>query len=317
MRLSRSYMEARVLLTAAELDLFTILARASHTAEALASSHSWDLRPLARVLDALVAMELLEKREGVYQCAPAIAARLSADSPVSLLASVQHAADLWERWSGLTARVTRGAPRPAAEVGYTRAFIGAMHVTARPQAARLVAAVNPVAERRLLDVGGGSGTYTLAFLEATPAMRATLVDLPQVMPLARERVAQAGCLDRVELVPGDYLTDPLPGGHDLAWLSAVIHSNSADENLALFRNVWAALVPGGRVVIRDHVMSEDRTAPRAGALFAINMLVATDAGGTYTFREIAAGLAAAGFRDARLIQPGAAMDALVEARKPA
>ena len=97
----------------------------------------------------------------------------------------------------------------------------------------------------------------------------------------------------------------------------MIHSNSADENLALFRNVWAALVPGGRVVIRDHVMSEDRTAPRAGALFAINMLVATDAGGTYTFREIAAGLAAAGFRDARLIQPGAAMDALVEARKPA
>jgi SAM-dependent methyltransferase len=148
-------------------------------------------------------------------------------------------------------------------------------------------------------------------------MHATLFDLADVIALARERLSAAGYLDRVTLVTGDYLTDPLPGSHDLAWLSAVIHSNGAEETLALFRKVHGALAPGGRIVVRDHVMSDDRTAPRAGALFNINMLVATSAGRTYTYGEIAEALGAAGFRGVRLIQGGETMDALVEARKPA
>jgi predicted methyltransferase len=117
-------------------------------------------------------------------------------------------------------------------------------------------------------------------------------------------------------VPGDYLADPLPGGQDLAWLSAVIHSNGPEENLALYRRVFAALVPGGRIVIRDHVMNEDHTAPRAGTLFAINMLSATSRGRTYSYREIAGALAEANFTGVRLLQGGESMDALVEARKP-
>ena len=315
--LSRAFMESRVLLTAAELDLFTELARAPRGADALARARGWQLRPLAAVLDALAAMQLLDKREGVYRCRPETAAELSADSPISQLASVQHAANLWTRWSTLTAQVTGDEARPSGDSARTRAFINAMHAIARPLAPRLVAAIRPGAARRLLDVGGASGTYTLAFLDAVPGLQATLFDLPDVIPFARERLAAAGRLDRVTLVAGDYLADPLPGGHDLAWLSAVIHSNGPEQNLALYRKVWGALAPGGRIVIRDHVMSEDRTAPRAGALFAINMLTATGAGRTYTYREIADALGEAGFRDVRLLQPGEAMDALVEAGKPA
>ncbi len=315
--LSRAFMESRILLSAAELDLFTELSRQPRDAAALAATRGWQLRPLAALLDALAAMRLLDKSDGVYRCPPEIAADLSADSPASVLASVQHAAGLWNRWTGLTVRVTGGRAGPATDAGYTRAFIEAMHVIARPQAARIVAAVRPGGARRLLDVGGASGTYTMAFLEALPGLQATLFDLPEVIPFARERLTAGGCLDRVTLVAGDYLADPLPGGHDLAWLSAVIHSNSPEQNLTLYRKVCGALVPGGRVVIRDHVMSEDRTAPRAGALFAINMLAATESGCTYTFREIAAGLIEAGFRDPRLIQSGETMDALIEARKPA
>jgi predicted O-methyltransferase YrrM len=317
MRLSRAFMEARVLLTAAELDLFTELAREPRTAAALAQSRRWQVRPLTVVLDALVAMALLEKHDDNYRCPPEVAAKLSADSPDSQLASVLHAADLWDQWSGLTARVAGGKPGAPARLDYLRAFIGAMDVTARPLAPRMVAAVNPAGATRLLDLGGASGTYTMAFLNAVPGLRATLFDLADVIALARERLSAAGCLERVALVTGDYLTDPLPGGHDLVWLSAVIHSNGPEENLALYHKVWGALVPGGRIVIRDHVMSEDRTAPRAGALFAINMLVATRAGRTYTYREIADALVQAGFHDVRLVQSGETMDALVEARKPA
>jgi predicted O-methyltransferase YrrM len=310
-------MEARVLLTAAELDLFTELVREPRTAAALAQARRWQVRPLTVVLDALAAMALLEKRDDCYHCPPEVAAKLASGRPDSLLASVLHAADLWEQWSKLTALVAGGTPGAPARLDYIRAFIGAMDVTARLLAPRMVATVRPEGATRLLDLGGASGTYTLAFLQAVPGLRATLFDLADVIALARERLTAAGYLDRVTLVAGDYLTDPLPGGHDLAWLSAVVHSNGPEENLALYRKVWGALVPGGRIVIRDHVMSENRTAPRAGALFAINMLVATRAGRTYTYREIAEALVEAGFRDVRLIQSGEAMDALVDARKPA
>jgi SAM-dependent methyltransferase len=165
-------------------------------------------------------------------------------------------------------------------------------------------------------VGGGPGTYTAAFLRACPDLQATLFDLAPVVDIARAQLRKAGLLGRVELVPGNFMTDPLPGGQDLAYLSAIIHQMSLDECRRLYAKVHAALVPGGRLVIRDHVMDSTRTRPRAGAIFAINMLVGTRGGGTYTFAEIRQGLEVAGFRDVRHLRRGSMMDSLVSARRP-
>jgi SAM-dependent methyltransferase len=227
-----------------------------------------------------------------------------------------HAATLWHRWSNLTRKIG-GIPlpdRPPEEA--TRAFIGAMHVVSAPRADAMAAAVDAVSARRLLDVGGGPGTYTEAFLRAVPELHATLFDLPLVIEIARERLSAAGLLGRVTLVAGDFEKGPLPPGHDLAWLSAIIHQNGPEENGALYSRILRALVPGGRLVIRDHVMEPGRTSPRAGALFAVNMLVGTKLGRTYTFDEIRAGLERAGFNRVRLIRSGERMDSLVEAFKP-
>ena len=197
------------------------------------------------------------------------------------------------------------------------AFIGAMHVIASPIASRIVAAVHPQSSRALLDVGGAMGTYTIAFLQAVPQMKATLFDQPEAIEIARKflnghRDSSIGSLWSRETS----IRMNFPGGHDLAFVSAIIHQNSPEQNLDLFLKVFRSLDPGGRIIIRDHVMEPDRIRPKDGAIFAVNMLVATDGGKTYTFDEIKTSLLQAGFLNIRLLQSGEHMDGLVEAFKP-
>lgn len=113
--------------------------------------------------------------------------------------------------------------------------------------------------------------------------------------MAKERIDAEGMTERVTLIPGDFYSDPLPLGHDFAFLSAIIHQNTPEQNKALHSKIYQALEPAGRIVVRDRVMSADRTQPLIGALFAVNMLVGTSGGSTYTFDEIAGGLSSAGF----------------------
>ena len=315
--LGRAFMESRVLLTAVELDIFTPLAHRAMTAEELAGALGADLRGTTTLLDAVTAIGLLEKEDGRYRCASDAAELLSRDSARSVVPMLRHSVALWRRWSELTEVVRRGTPAPRPAEPEQReedraAFIGAMHTVASRMAAEVVAAIGAGNATRLLDIGGASGTYTQAFLEASPALEATLFDLPPVIEMARRRLSTTGVIERVHFVTGDFYQDELPPGHDLALLSAIIHQNSAEQNVELYRKVFRALEPGGRLVIRDHVMNDDHTRPRRGAIFAINMLVGTAGGGTYSFKEIQAGLEAAGFEAVRLLQADEPMSGLVE-----
>ncbi len=320
LQIARGYWESRVLLTGAELNVFTLLSDKSLSLDELADRLRADRRGLGILLDALAAMELLQKTDDGYFCPAEIGEHLSEDSPNSVLPMVLHLAGLWKKWSKLTDIVEKGRVEETAlepmPVDQIRAFIGAMHVVGRDIAMPLVEKIGVGPARKLLDVGGASGTYTIAFLQAEPEMRATIFDQPEVIDMAKDRLTKEGLLHRTDLVPGDFYTDELPGGHDLALISAIIHQNSPKQNLDLYRKVYRALEAGGRIVIRDQIMNPDRTTPRPGAIFAINMLVATEGGNTYTFDEIKDGLSEAGFERVNLIQAGERMDGLVEAFKP-
>jgi len=320
LELARGFMASRVLLSGAELDLFTLLAKEALTAEEIAAATGARLRGIEILLDALSALRFLAKNDGRYHAEPSVAPLLSATAPDSILPMVLHMGTVWQNWSDITDIVLgKTAPglktKGALAKDNRKAFIGAMHVVASKAAPKVVAAINPGKARRLLDVGGGSGTYTLAMLSAMPEMKATLFDLPPVIEMARDRVQAADMLDRVELVAGDFYKDELPPGHDLALLSAIIHQSSYEQNGVLYGKIYRALVPGGRIVVRDHVMSADRTQPPEGALFAVNMLAGTEGGRTYTFDEIGAGLMAVGFTRINLIQTKG-MFSLVEGFKP-
>jgi hypothetical protein len=193
-------------------------------------------------------------------------------------------------------------------------FIEAMHVIARGIADPLIEEIHPGGVRCVLDLGGASGSWTMAWLKAEPAARAIIFDLPHVIPMARQRLAATPFADRVDLVPGDFYCDDLPKGADVVWVSAIIHQNSPDQNQALYRRITAALEPGGWIYIRDIVLEPSRTAPVAGALFAVNMLAGTPGGNSYSLSDIREALQAAGFTDVELVRRDDGMHSIVRAR---
>jgi SAM-dependent methyltransferase len=322
LELGRSYQGAAVMAAAADLDLLPLLARGPLAAGEVARRLESDRRGIVMLLDALTALRLLEKEGEVYGLAPGLAGFFQEEGPQSILAMTQHQANCLRNWAQLARVIRTGqkADRTPSVRGAERdlaAFIGAMDNVSAPVAAEVIRAVEPLRFRHLLDVGGASGTWTIAFLRACPEGVATLFDLPPVMPMAARRLAAAGLAGRTTLAPGDFMVDPLPRGADLAWVSAIVHQNSRAQNRSLFANVFQALTPGGRIALRDLVMDESRTRPVAGALFALNMLAATAGGGTFTFAELREDLEAAGFSGVRLARQDQTMNSVVVAARPA
>ena len=321
MSLVSKFQESRIFLTAAEMDVFTLLEKNPMSAQEIANRLEATVRRVTILLDAVVSMGLLEKMEETYHCPAEVASILSKESPTSIMPRVMLATGGWKRWSDLTDIVRHGKDRIRGiafdmNESEKEAFTGAMQAVAYEMAPSIVAAIKPGEAGKLLDIGGGSGAYTQAFLEASSGLTATIVDLPSVINLARQRLASTGLLDRIQLVAGDFYKDELPTGHDLALLSAIIHQNSPEQNIELYRKIFRALQPGGRLIVRDHVMSSDHTQPTSGALFAVNMLVVTARGRTYSFEEIKSSLESAGFIKVNLIQPDERMNGLVEGFKP-
>ncbi len=190
LRLANNFMESRILLSAAELNLFTVLNSAPLSAQEVARRIGANSRALTVLLDALSAMGLLIKQGETYQCTNSASLFYSKDAPNSVLPMVLHAAHLWKRWTNLTDVVqnspaSKDGERPSRSPEELRAFIEAMHVIAAPRAQEIVAAAKPGSAKALLDVGGASGTYTIAFLHAVPEMKATLFDKPEVIEMAR------------------------------------------------------------------------------------------------------------------------------------
>jgi len=312
-------MKSRVILTAAELDFFTFLDEKPVSANEIALKKGLDLRAVTRVLDCLTAIGFLEKRDSVYHLTQK-SSFYSAHHPETVLSMVLHMNYVWDRWSGLTEIVKTGIPaekKPGIVMDDEswKSFIDAMHVAGLEISQKIADEYDLSRFTRLLDIGGASGTYTIAFLQHNPSMTAVIFDLQNVIQMAKERIAAEGLSERVELVAGDFYKDELPKGCDLALLSAIIHQNNPHENLNLYIKIFKALKPGGTLLIRDHIMDSSRTKPPAGAMFAINMLVNTG-GDTYTFEEVKEGLEKAGFTNVKQVRYGVNMDCLVEGRKP-
>ena len=320
MELTNGFMPTCVIGAAAELDLFSILADEPMTAQQLVERIDADPRATRVLLDAVASLDLLHKEGEVYSVPEAYAPFLVRQSEATVLPMILHRTNIMRGWSQMAWVAKSGIPaqRQASirgEEADREAFVAAMHSVSRVVADGLVARLGPPEFSHLLDVGGASGTWAMAFLRAMPDARATLFDLPDAVELARDRITRTKFADRITLVAGDFYIDDLPAGADLAWVSAICHQHSRRHNQELFGKVHKALVPGGRIGIREVVMESCRTRPQFGAMFAVNMVANTEFGGTFTFDELAEDFLAAGFADVQLAEKAGDMNSVVMAKK--
>ncbi|MGA8069855.1 MAG: methyltransferase [Terriglobales bacterium] len=297
----RGYMPSRCLLTALELDIFTAVGEGAKADEIGKRIHA-NARAVEMLLNALAALGLLSKSGDVFENTPESARFFAESSKDNHRHGLLHLANIWHQWSTLTHAVRSGTRTPVepdndreAAADRTRNFITAMQRHAKDRAPLVVKTVGTDAVRRILDLGGGSGAYSIAFAKAYPSVHCEILDVPEVVPLAAEYVNQAGVSAQVSLRPGNMLQDDLGSGYDVIMLNAICHMFSEAQNQELLRRAYHALRPNGRIVVQDFLLNADKASPQHAALFSLNMLVNTDAGASYSEAEYTRWMKAAGF----------------------
>lgn len=300
--LVRGFQPARVLLTAVELDLFTVLDEKALPLAELARACGASERGMSALVTALAGLGVLERRpDGTFAAAPAAARALSRHSPEWRGSFAFHDNDQWKRWSELTEAVRSGKPAslPRAPQELLAAELALHHL--QVGIADAIAAALPLGgKRRILDLGGAPGTIVAALLRRDPGATATIVDLSLALDVAKKVLPKEWVKDgRVKLRAGNLLEDTPPVGFELVLLSDVLRLFDPAEARRVLLRARESLVPGGELAVRDCWLDPERTAPGGAALESVNLLVNTAGGRVHTRAEALGWIAALGLEDPR------------------
>ncbi|RJP69578.1 MAG: methyltransferase [Candidatus Abyssobacteria bacterium SURF_17] len=293
--LAHRYCEARAFHAASELDIFSKL-DTERTSDEVANMIGLHHRPVRMLMDACVALGLLEKCGRKYRNTAVASEFLVKGKPFYSGNFVSLEAFSYQSWAKLpdAARENKPVARIMRDERHMKFFTHAMHSTSVFSATILAQAVDLSGHKRLLDIGGGSGVNAITVAEKYQNLRATVFDQGPVVEVAAEYIAKSLAAPRISTMAGDYLKG-LPGGHDAALLSNILHGEGAEDNRALLKRVYDALEAPGMVIIADTLPNEERTGPVFPLLFALNELLYTEHGDTYTESDIKGFLAKAGF----------------------
>jgi predicted O-methyltransferase YrrM len=321
-QISAGYQDAIILLAANPLGVFARLARGPRGAAELATELNLDARALELVLLALAAAGVLERRDdGSYRLPSEVAAFLDPAGAQTMVSILDHHHHLLERWTHLAEVVRTGRPHAAQERGgeELRAFIGGMKDISRRSSVEVAEALPELGQcRSVLDLGGGPGTAALTFCRQWPHMTAVVFDLPEVTAIAQGEIDAAGLGDRVMVKAGDFHRDdflrPGEAPFEAVYISNIIHSLDPAETRALLAKAVDVLSPGGLLVVKEFFLDDSRTAPAQAARFAVNMLVGTPGGKSYTWTETEAILHDLGVRAVKRLPVAAASGLLVGRR---
>lgn len=292
------YQRSMMIFTALRLGVFAALADGEAGAGALASRLGAEGRRLEVLLDGLCALGLLRKRGGKFRNGP-VAREFLLDGPRSKASILLHHFDGWEDWGRLESKIRAGRKGRGPGGDLQENFIRGMEENARDRAEAVAGRMPLRLGERMLDLGGGPGTYAWAWARRHPDAAVTLFDIPETLRVARKVLAEKGAKGRVKLLAGDFMKDPVGGPYDFVWISQILHAFSREECLLILRKAHAALAPGGRVAIQEFLLDSARTSPEGPSIFSVHMVAVTEAGQSWTAGDIGAMLAEAGFARAR------------------
>jgi hypothetical protein len=304
LQLSGGYWSACALHAGVKLDVFTPLVDRTLNAQELADSLKIDPRGLSMLLNALAALKLIEKKGDLYTATPFSAKFLSRTSTEYLGQIILHHRHLMASWTRLDAAVRTGGPDAERLAGANdeevrENFEMGMFNLAMQIAPRIVSRIDLLGRGRLLDLGGGPGTYAVHFCLHNQDLSAVVYDLPSTRPFAEETIDRFGLGDRITFVDGDFMIGEIGERYDVAWLSHILHGLGPDGCAVILEKAVCALDPGGLILVQEFILDDTMDAPLYPALFSMNMLLGTPDGQAYSQGELFAMLAAAGARELR------------------
>jgi hypothetical protein len=324
MQLAWGYAPPLIIEAALQHGVFDRLGQGPRSLGQLVAEAGTSPRGLAALLDALVGLQLLARDGDAYALTPESAAFLVSSQPGYRGPFFRHHREqLLPQWLQLADVVRSG--RPAASTNrvregqdYFARFVESLFPGSYPAACALgehLGIPQAAASVSVLDIGAGSGVWGIALARQSPHVCLHAVDWPRVLEVTRQVAARHGVADRLSVVPGDIFEVNFGNGHQVAILGHILHGEGPPRCQQLLQKTLAALAPGGVLAIQEFMPDDDRTGPSLPLMFAVNMLVNTEAGSTYTFAEMGAWLRAAGYMNPRLLDvPGPSP--LVLADKP-
>jgi cyclopropane fatty-acyl-phospholipid synthase-like methyltransferase len=306
MKLATGYRESKILLVANDLDLFTMLSQKSQTAEDLAAQLQLEERPLSIIMNALVAMGLLSKEGECYRNKGIFERYLVKGSPDYIGQFLKQTNMRWNQFNNLAESLKPGyAPHQKfnsldEERNFTQSYIWGLDNLGHNTAAAIAWSLDLSSVQRMLDIGGGAATYSIAFAKRNPKLTSILVDLPLTLEVARENIQRHGLNDRIIAMEGSYWELDFGANYDLVWMSNIVHGLGEAENARLIAKSARALLPEGKLVVHDMFLEDDsRTFPYNAALFSVNMLAHHGNGRCYTVKEVQQWMIQAGLKDVR------------------
>lgn len=307
-RISSGYTHSRIVQVAVKLGVFNIIKSKGSSSLEISIAISTNHRATELLLNALVALKFLRKKGVMFFNTTTSLKYLVKTSPKYFGGMILFEEGLWNTWAGLKESIRTGKPARSTDMFQkseeeTERFIMAMHslVSARGDAEILSDLLDFSWAQTMIDIGSGPGTYPIKFLQKYPHLKITILDLPGTLKVTKKVLKKEGMSGMIKLLECDYSSDEIPKGFDIAFLSNIIHSENEEPNEKLLKKIYGSLNRGGEIIIKDHILDRTLTSPAVGAIFSIQMLLATK-GRDYSFREVRGWLVDAGFKKVEWIR---------------
>ena len=300
-QLSTAYWGSQVLFTANRLGLFDLLSDGPLASDDVAAGLELEPRMTQLFLNACVGIGLCDKTAQGYANTQAAQVFLTSGSPASMQNSMRFMDDLYATWGDLEQSLRSGEPAKAADVylgnddEQTRHFVYSMHDRAMAIGQALPGLVDLAGKQRMLDVGGGPGTFSALLTRRFDGLRAEVLELDGVASVAEEILAETGAADRVSMLRGDYHGSDFGTGYDAVLMSGMFHRETADNCRRLIDKAFACLESGGVLIVNDVFADEGGMTPAFSALFGISMMLTAPDGCVHADADVADWMAAAGF----------------------